>query len=204
MLRNLVYSELFRTFATSLRNNKFNPLKPTIMEQIFELIEQVKAIKGCTFAGIMYRSTEKLPKAFGNVTKVVDTQVQLNYDYEKSVNRRLKAKGCEPNFKSDKLPWGTWYIFNKVIEHKGSFYLRMYDFEGRPFREEYYVDGRPATDSEVASIMAYKEAHEKSSKKQEAAGLDTHQTKPMNVNMENIIELRCDDIQYKQAERVAV
>ena len=131
-------------------------------------------------------------------------QVQLNYDYENAVNNRLKANGLEPCFKASKLPWGTWYIPNKVIEHKGSFYLRMYDFEGNEANSEYYVDGRPATDSEVSAIVEYNKAHAKSSGTQASAGLSTHQVKPMSVNMENIIELRCGEIQYKQAERVAV
>ena len=174
------------------------------MEEIFALIDQVKNIKGCVFAGMTYRSTEKLPKAFGNVTKVVNKQVQLNYDYENAVNRRLKAEGKTADFKANSLPWGSWYVPNKVIEHKGEYYLRMYSFKDAPCTTEYYVDGRPATDAEVANINAYKNAHKKTSNRQADAGLTEHQVEPMNVKFTNIIDLRCGEIQYHEPQSIAV
>lgn len=174
------------------------------MEKIFDLIEQVKNIKSCVFAGITYRSTEKLPKAFGVVTKVVDKQVQLNYDYENAVNNRLKKAGKDANFKAESLPWGSWYVPNKVIVHGDEYYLRMYSYKGAPCTTEYYVDGRPATAAEVANINAYKDAHKKSSNRQAEVGLTEHQVEPMNVKFTNIIELRCGEIQYKEQQSVAV
>ena len=174
------------------------------MEEIFDLIEQVKNIKGCVFAHIWYRSTEKLPKSFGTVTKVVDRMVQLNYDYENAVNNRLAKQGKPAAFSAKKLPWGTWNAFNKVIEHKGEYYLRMYSYNGAETYTEYYVDGRPATLSEVCNIQQYKREHEKKSNRQIEAGLSEHQVEPTCVNFKNIIELRCGEINYKEQVRVAV
>jgi hypothetical protein len=163
-----------------------------------EFVQSVKNIKGCVFAHIEYTAVEKLPKkvGLGVVTKRVSGEVQLNYDYENAVNNRLEKKGLPRTFSANSLPWGTWKVPNKIIEYKGSLYLRFYCVKGAKMNTDWYVDGRPMTDAEHTAMMQYKDTLKKGSAKQSAEGLDENQVEPRNVNMDNITALKCGFVNY--------
>jgi hypothetical protein len=171
-----------------------------------ELIQKVANISGCRFAGIEYKSEEKLPKklGLGVVTKIVCGIVQINYSYENAVNNRLQKQGDAATFQAESLPWGQWYAPNKVIEHKGCYYLRFYTVDNQKLETAYYVDGRPATPAEIATIKAYKDSKNKTSARQAAEGLTDNQVVARCVNFDNITALKCGDIIYEQTARVAV
>lgn len=179
-------------------------IKQGIMTQV-ELINQVKAIKGCVFAHIEYYSEEKLPKklGLGNVTKYVATNVQLNYGYENAVNNRIERAGGDGNFVAGSLPFGKWETPNKIIEYKGNYYLRFYLYDGSKPNVSYIVDGRPATKNEVDIISEYKKGLKKNSDTQSAAGLTQNQVKPRMVKFESITNLKCGGVEYTQT-RIAV
>ena len=174
------------------------------MNQI-ELLNGIKAIKGCTFAHIEYITEEKLPKklGLGVVTKFVSGEVQLNYDYENAVNNRLERAGLARTFSAQSLPWGVWETPNKVIDHKGELYLRFYCVKNAKMQTEYFVDGRPALQSEIDIIKAYTESKSKGSATQSAEGLDENQVEPRNVKFSAITALKCGSIFY-DAVRIAV
>jgi hypothetical protein len=171
-----------------------------------ELIQKVANISGCRFAGIEYKSEENLPKklGLGVVTKIVCGIVQINYSYENAVNNRLKKQGGAGTFQAESLPWGTWYSENKVIEHKGQYYLRYYAIVGQKLDTAYFVDGRPATPAEIATIKGYKDSKNKTSARQATEGLTDNQVTPRCVNFDNITAFKCGDIIYEQAAKVAV
>ena len=100
-----------------------------------EFVNSVRNIKGCVFAHIEYTSVEKLPKklGLGEVTKNVSGQVQLNYDYENAVKNRLEKQGLPRTFSASSLPWGVWDTPNKIIDNKGTLYLRFYCFKNNKF-----------------------------------------------------------------------
>lgn len=174
------------------------------MGNTFNISEFVK-ISGCKIASIVYESEEKLPKYVGisNVTKVVSGEVQINFDYENAVNNRLEKQGGERTFNALSLPWGQWLYPNKVIEHKGEYYIRFYELKGAKMSVEYYVNGRPATDTEVATIKAYKDSKSTASARQSAEGLTENQVKPKNVKATNILFFKCGEFEYT-AEKLAV
>lgn len=156
-----------------------------------QILVLVSNIKPATFAEITYESEEKIPQKFGlgHITKVCRGSVQLNYTYENAVNNRIEKDGKEANFKAESLPWGTWFIPNVLIEHKGEYYLRYYAHKQSRFETEYFVDGRAATASEIAVIKAYKAAKNTTSKRQSEAGLDENQVIARCVKVGNIISL---------------
>lgn len=160
----------------------------SINAQILVLVSNVKA---ATFAEITYESEEKIPQKFGigKVSKICRGSVQLNYTYENAVNNRIEKEGKEANFKAESLPWGTWFIPNLLIEHKGEFYLRYYTHKKSGFETKYFVDGRAATAAEIEVIKAYKAAKSSASKRQSDAGLDENQVIPRCVKVGNILTL---------------
>ena len=171
-----------------------------------ELVNGVRNIKGCVFAHIEYTAVEKLPKklGLGEVTKNVSGQVQLNYDYENAVNNRLEKQGLPRTFSASSLPWGVWDTPNKIIDNKGTLYLRFYCFKNNKLETEYFVDGRPMTADEKKIMDDYKKGLKKGNTKQSNEGLTENQVEPRSVTMSSITALKCGELDYKIAVKVAM
>ena len=168
---------------------------------VSSLMTMVMNLIGCVFAHITTETTVKIPKKYGIsgvVTKVVSKIVQLNFSYENAVNNRLAREGKDKDFEAQKLPWGEWFVANKIIAHKGKFYLRYYDINnGNVLNKAYFVDGMPATDEQLAIIKEYEKATHKPSNTQDLS--EENEVKPLVVAEENIIALKCGEIDYHRA-----
>jgi hypothetical protein len=122
--------------------------------------------------------------------------------YEERVNEALKADGSTNVFEAKSLPWGKWWIDNKIIEHNGQFYLRCYldrDSDDKP-EVQYLVDGKPATDSQLKDIDAFEIKNQDAigSNRQTNEGLSAEkQVIPQNVKFENIVYIIIDDVEYE-------
>lgn len=165
------------------------------------LIDEIRNLVGCKIANIETLTEVKLPKKSGLqcVTKFAEGEVQLNYSYSNAVNNRLEKQGDDRSFTSKPLPWGNWFIPNKVIEHKGNYYLRYYLMKGKELNETYFVNGRPATQSEIDIIKEYDKPS--TSATQTAVGLLENQVEPKVVRFENIVSLKCGDyINYRRPQ----
>jgi hypothetical protein len=175
------------------------------------LIEIIESVKGCQFANIMYITDGGIPQKVlgkGNViTKLIKTNCQINYSYENAVNNRLEKQGDERNFIAQSLPWGEWVKGqeNKLIVHKGTMYLRYYDFENSNIQSLWFVNGQIATAEQFQKIMEYvynKNTITKSNTQIEK-GLIEHQVKPKVVKLENIIKLsvnKCEWIKENESK----
>ena len=204
----LVVSQNISTFAVEKETRSLTIKKFRIMaiSNFDELVNGVRNIKGCVFAHIEYTSVEKLPKklGLGEVTKNVSGQVQLNYDYENAVNNRLEKQGLPRTFSASSLPWGVWDTPNKIIDNKGTLYLRFYCFKNNKLETEYFVDGRPMTADEKKIMDDYKKGLKKGSTKQSNEGLTENQVEPRSVTMSSITALKCGELDYKIAVKVAM
>ena len=166
------------------------------METLYNI---VKSLRGCTFAKIVTKTIIKDSKVkslgLGEVTALVEANVQLNYSYQNAVNNRLRAQGSEGKFTAKSLPWGTWEVENKIISHNGKHYLRYYKTNNNAPKITYYINGIEA-DRETAALII--EALKKSPKKsQSEAGLTENQVYPLVVAFENIKELHVSGQIYK-------
>jgi hypothetical protein len=141
-----------------------------------------------------YSSLTKI-KDFGNgVVKETEMTIRLGVDYSKLSSNEGRQTGS--------LPWGKWWIDNKIIEHKGQFYLRCYlDRESDEKPEvRYFVDGKPATDEQLKDIDAFeiKTQDAIGSGRQANEGLSAEkQVIPQNVKFENIVYIIVDDVEYE-------
>ena len=175
------------------------------------LIGIVKEIKGCQFANLTYVTDGGIPqKVLGKgvvVTKLVRTDCQLNYSYENAVNNRLDKIGSDVEFKAESLPWGSWIEGqeNKLIENKGSLYLRYNKHTNGNEQGVWFVDGRQANPEEFKKIMDYLRSKSDDSDKQTKAGLTENQVKPRTVKLSNIISLSVNhQVYHKHKEQPAV
>jgi hypothetical protein len=66
----------------------------------------------------------KTGNPYGKISKTVKAVGFVGADYGASVERQSERNGNKTEFIPDSLPWGQWEIPNKVIFHKGKFYLR--------------------------------------------------------------------------------
>lgn len=138
------------------------------------------------------------PLAYADVMKHTAGRYQFGTSYEQRVNAALSDNDARPSFVAQRLPWGHWVqgAVNKVIEHRGEFYLRYYN----AVQEEevvYTVNGRIATATECNIIVEFSYPSG-FSKRQEAAGLlREQQVKIHAVSFSNITSLTIDGVTYK-------
>ena len=158
------------------------------------VLSAINAVNGCKFFNLTYFADCGFPKKSGLdgiVKKVVIKSAQINYSYENAVNNRIAKGGGQATFTAQSLPWGTWFVENMVIEHKGEYYLRFYTSQSSRTNVEYFEnDGTPCSPQRIADIKSYLASKTKPiSATQSAAGLVTNQVQPKNVKFANILEI---------------
>lgn len=164
------------------------------------LYDLLKDVKGCQFAHVTLKTSVKVPikLGLGNVEKIFDGVVQLNYSYKNGVNNRLEKIGATADFNALSLPWGNWEIPNKVITNKGKRYMRYYlikcSDESKKPKVRFLVNGRAATDTEIATIKAY--VNKYYSNRQAAKGLTENQVSPRAVEFCDVLEVSVGGKKY--------
>lgn len=166
------------------------------------LVSMIEAVKGCQFANITFVSDSGIPQYVlgkGNkVSCIIRTDCQLNYSYENAVNNRLEKQGDEKSFIAQSLPWGQWVEGqeNKLIEHKGSLYLRYYEVANANRSRVWFVNGRHATAEEFQKIIQYLNSKKTDSNRQAEVGLVENQVKPKVVKLENVLRLAVNGCEW--------
>lgn len=164
--------------------------------------------KGCTFVSVTIASEAKMSKKgnplAGRVTKIADYNCQYNFSYENAVNNRIAKQGGNAKFEAQSLPWGEWVCGqeNRIISHKGEFYVRFYLAKGCKAEIRYLVDGMPATAEEIGVIKAFTPAR-KPSGTQSASGLTTNQVEPFTAKLANIYSLTINGVTYSEPIQIA-
>lgn len=152
------------------------------------------AQKSCTFVNLVTCTEPKMNKRgnplFGRVKKLAVYNCQYAFSYENAVNNRLERQGDERNFNAQTMLWGTWVIGyeNRIKIHKGEYFARFYRAKGCRAIVTYYVDGREATEEEIATIKAFTPLR-KPSETQNAVGLTSNQVEPFDIALKNIVSL---------------
>ena len=164
--------------------------------------------KGCTFVSVTIVSEAKMNKKgnplAGRVIKIADYNCQYNFNYENAVNNRIAKQGGNGNFEAQSLPWGEWVrgYENRIIAHKGEYYVRFYLAKNCKAEISYLVDGRPATAEEIVIIKAFTPAR-KPSGTQSASGLTTNQVDPFTAKLANIYSLTINGATYSEPIQIA-
>lgn len=169
-----------------------------------ELVNIVSNIKSCQFASIAYgTSVDALSKKlkggqknpyYGHVSSITSMSgVQVNANYENAVNNRLpKGDGNGEKFVAESLPWGEWLVPNKVIVHKGKYYLRLYVTKSVKKETAYYLDGVKTNINIAAEIR-----ENKPSARQAEVGIAAEDmVKPFTICAENVSSMTLNGVTY--------
>lgn len=141
------------------------------------LINYLANHKGVALVGLSTLTDAKARKTgnpFGTVYKQCRGVGLVGADYQAAVNREGSRQGVEANYQAESLPWGEWIVQNKVIGHKGQFYLRTQSSPGQrrksPVRVVAYRNstGQFLPSEQVKPFLP----EAKESAKQENAGLE--------------------------------
>ena len=120
-------------------------------------------------------------------------QLQVNANYENAVNNRLpKGDGNGEKFVAESLPWGEWLVPNKVIVHKGKYYLRLYVTKSVKKETAYYLDGVKTNINIAAEIR-----ENKPSARQAEVGIAVEDmVKPFTICAENVSSMTLNGVTY--------
>ena len=156
-----------------------------------DLVGLLSNIKGGTMVYLSTLTTIELPKYLnmGKVQKYCKQSIQVGCTYENCVNNKLGRLGLDRNFVTQSLKWGRWFIFNRVIVHRGMFYARFYKTANANEQIAYFVNGRQATPQEIEIIKVYDGSFKDFSQKQSRYGLTTDQVRVRNYHIENILSI---------------
>lgn len=124
--------------------------------------------------------------------------------YEQRVNEALAENNIEGEFKSQPLKWGKWVegAEGAVISHTkdgvDKLYMRCYVKDNGVKSTEYYVNGKPATQSEVDTIKEFTPSRTKDSSTQSEVGLEKgKQVIPNAVDFDNIVTITIEGVTYE-------
>lgn len=162
-----------------------------------ELINLINNAKGCQFVGIEYSTDkESLNKKlqggkkntyYDKVSCITSMTAQMGASYENAVNNRIDDENpMKGEFVAEKLPWGQWVKPNYIIEHKGTFYIRLYMVKTSNVTKTYFFDGNKADEATSKDIQQNIREHATSNRQAEVGIAEERQAKPFNVKVASI------------------
>jgi len=166
-----------------------------------QLIEMLKNVKSASFMQVIYKGAVKMRKTknpFAEVGILKKTSINVSFfgSYENAVNNRLKKAGLQADFTANPLPWGEWLVANKIIEHKGSKYVRFYMHKNSNPKTEYFYNGDKMSTEQLTIAKEFFQEHGES-KRQSDAGLEVEeQSKPFTIGVDNILQINVNGENY--------
>ena len=149
-----------------------------------ELTTIVKANKKGRESGSLF--TEKF---CGDVYRTYKEAGNFGISYENAVNNERAREGMEKDFVAETLPWGTWYDggVNKIIEHKGEFYLRYFvnmNANSKSDKEViyHYENGAELSDEEIDALEEFLPPKSKSNTQGTAKEIEVRCVKINGIN----------------------
>lgn len=113
-------------------------------------------------------------KDYGNgVTKI--SRITYRLGVQPKNMKVYKDSGREPGG----LPWGQWVkgLEGRVIEHKGSYYLRVAESHTPWASSQYYLNGNPITKEEAVAIVGEKK-------------MSSGESPVYNIKFDNIVKIK--------------
>ena len=145
------------------------------------------------------------PLSTERVMRLQTIEYAFGGSYEQRVNEALAENNIEGEFKAKELPWGKWLskeAMGAVISHTkdgvDKLYMRCYVKDNGVKSTEYYVNGKPATQSEVDTIKEFTPSRTKDSSTQSEVGLEKgKQVIPNAVDFDNIVTITIEGVTYE-------
>ena len=92
-----------------------------------QLVKVLMGLTGSTFATITAETELKMNKKnnpyYGEVTKVTEANVNINFNYTNAVNNARLKEGNEEEFVAQPRKWGQKVPGTPLVLHEGNYYL---------------------------------------------------------------------------------
>lgn len=163
-----------------------------------QLIRTLAQVKGATMMTLHTVTDPDMPKRnnplFGRVKKHATINVTFGADYEAGVNRQLSREGNDNagTFEAEPLPWGSWVVPNKIIEHKGETYVRVTPNPQMKVEVSYTLDGQPV---DTETVKPYLKVRVPSGRQLET-GIE-RDVKPRNYKVSSIVGVTTGGTHYE-------
>lgn len=130
-------------------------------DQVVAAIET--APKGANIIVEWVRPVKTLKAVQDNITKSVRMIGRMGIDYDNMKSVQEKRESGELPAEPQPLPWGKWAIFPFLIEHKGGYYLRLYNGTSDKVHPEvhFFRNGVEVSKEEIAPLILASEKEEK-------------------------------------------
>jgi hypothetical protein len=170
-----------------------------------QLIAMINSTNGALPVGLLSETDSKAKKTgnpYGRILKRSRSVGWIGVNYQASVEREAARQGNSVCFDADPLPWGNWLIPNKVISHKGEFYLRTQSTPGGRKRQPAKVLGfRSEATGQFLSyetVKPFLPPVRESNKQAEEAGLEgsENQIKVRTYKFDSIQKIRIGGVTY--------
>jgi hypothetical protein len=177
-----------------------------------ELAENLKNFKGSSLCTMELTTKVKTNKK-SRLNKIPFTEVfegdiyrtykesgNFNISYENAVNNQRKREDNNNTFKSQSLVWGEWFAPNKIITHKGDYYLRYYvGMHANSNADKnvvyHYADGTKLSESDISLLNDYLPPKRAKSNTQNVA----KEVQPRAIKINGINKLTVGGVTYSKA-----
>lgn len=109
------------------------------------MVRVLMGVKSAVPATVLAVTEEKMNKTsnpyYGRVTKRQVSNIFINFDYAKAVNKRLVKEGKEADFVPSARKWGEKLPGTCLVFHKGEYYLEVGYLTNNAPKVEYLLDG---------------------------------------------------------------
>lgn len=115
------------------------------------------------FLSVVWQRVCKVRKTCTDVIekRVTANSIRAGVVYDNMANVQDKRESGELPAENQGLPWGKWFLFPHVIEHKGGFYFRFALNPGvSKFETEWLLNGKVVTLKDVESQLLASEIRE--------------------------------------------
>ena len=122
-------------------------------DQVVAAIES--APKGANIIVEWVRPCKTFKGVTDSITKSVRMVGRMGIDYNNMASVQDKRESGELPAEPQALPWGVWSIFPFLIEHKGAFYLRLYNGTSEKVRPEthFFRNGQEVSKDEIKPLL---------------------------------------------------
>lgn len=125
------------------------------------LIENFLAKKGQICSVTWQRSCKVKKNIPFSIEKRVCAVVRAGINYDNLNNVQEKRENGELPAENAGLPWGKWFVFPYIIEHKGEKYLRFYPFPNGEVKRVFLLDGAEVPFETVENFLLASEKQER-------------------------------------------
>lgn len=162
-----------------------------IAQEIFNSVKDRKGQMGICVTYLVDASMNKTNNPYyGRVKKLTTiSNARLGVSYTNCVNGKLERMGEQPNYQAGKSTTDFVNDFIQVSKDGTKYYLKVGINSRTTTDSVYYLDGRIATDQEMADIKNHLKKSAPS-QRQIAAGIDADEVyRHITPNVENIIHI---------------